>query len=361
MSVLTVSGLSKQYGATLALDDISFSVAPGIRAAIVGPSGSGKTTLLRIIAGFETAAAGTVTIGNEIIVDGGLGVPAHLRGIGVVTQDGSLFPHLSIAENIGFGLTRNQTDRDARIAELMDIVELPRSMAERRPHQLSGGQQQRVAIARALARRPRLMLLDEPFSALDTGLRETMRRKVADVLREFAVTAILVTHDQGEALGFADQLVVLKEGRLVQAGPPRLLYMQPRNPAIARFLGDAILLQAELADGAARCALGQIAITDRTRRGPATILLRPEQLRLRPSAASELAGGTGGRIVEVEFGGASSLVTIALDADTDTLLQLRSSDLSPPEPGTHVAIEVSGAAYPFDGATALEPAGKAKR
>ncbi|MGO4264128.1 hypothetical protein AB4Y92_26525, partial [Lysobacter sp. TAB13] len=121
-----------------------------------------------------------------------------------------------------------------------------------------------------------------------------MRRKVAEVLREFAVTAILVTHDQGEALGFADQLVVLKEGRLVQAGPPRLLYLQPRDPAIARFLGDAILLQAELADGAARCALGQISIADRTRRGPATILLRPEQLRLRPDNP-EHAGGTGGR------------------------------------------------------------------
>ena len=148
-------------------------------------------------------------------------VPAHKRGIGIVSQDGALFPHLTVADNIGFGLAKKAADRDQRIAELMEMVELDGIMAARRPHQLSGGQQQRVALARALALKPRLMLLDEPFSALDTGLRDTMRRTVARVLRAAGTTAILVTHDQAEALSFADQVAVLRQGRLVQFGPPR--------------------------------------------------------------------------------------------------------------------------------------------
>jgi iron(III) transport system ATP-binding protein len=341
MTAITIEGLSKGYGPVQALKDVSFTVPAGARSAIVGASGSGKTTLLRIIAGFEQADAGRVRLDGDLLVDGMAGVPAHKREIGVVAQDGSLFPHLSIAENIGFGLPRGLTGREAEIARLLDLVELPAAMAERRPHQLSGGQQQRVALARALARKPRLMLLDEPFSALDTGLREAMRRSVVAVLRDQGIGALLVTHDQAEALSFADHLVVLREGRLVQAGPPRDLYAAPVDPDIARFLGEAIILDAEIAAGRARCLLGEIAVPAETRQAKAQIMLRPEQIRL-------AAAGATGTVSDVEFGGGSAVVTIVLNAAAEASLRLRISGIDMPSPGETVALEVVGPAYVFD-------------
>ncbi len=275
MTFLTIKDISKHYGPARALDRICVDIAAGSRTAIVGPSGSGKTTLLRIIAGFEVPDEGQVIIEGEMLADGPAIVPAHRRSIGIVSQDGALFPHLSVAENIGFGIERGATDREQRIRDLIDMVELDRGMLDRRPHQLSGGQQQRVALARALARKPRLMLLDEPFSALDTGLRENMRKAVARVLHTAGITAILVTHDQAEALSFADQVAVLREGRLVQAGTPQALYLSPRDRETATFLGDAILLPAELEAGFADCALGRIATDAGDRSGPAEIMLRP--------------------------------------------------------------------------------------
>jgi len=341
MTAIAIEGLSKGYGPVQALNNVSFTVPAGARSAIVGASGSGKTTLLRIIAGFEQADAGRVRLDGDLLVDGLAGVPAHKREIGVVTQDGSLFPHLSIAENIGFGLPRGLAGREAEIARLLDTVELPAAMAERRPHQLSGGQQQRVALARALARKPRFMLLDEPFSALDTGLREAMRRSVVAVLRDQGIGALLVTHDQAEALSFADHLVVLREGRLVQAGPPRDLYAAPVDPDIARFLGEAIILDAEIAAGRARCLLGEIEAPAGARQGKAQIMLRPEQIRL-------AAAGATGTVSDVEFGGGSAVVTVVLDAAAEAPLRLRISGIDIPSPGGRVAIEVVGSAYVFD-------------
>lgn len=341
MTAIAIEGLSKGYGPVQALNNVSFTVPAGARSAIVGASGSGKTTLLRIIAGFEQADAGRVRLDGDLLVDGVAGVPAHKREIGVVTQDGSLFPHLSIAENIGFGLPRGLAGRDAEVARLLDVVELPAAMAERRPHQLSGGQQQRVALARALARKPRLMLLDEPFSALDTGLREAMRRSVVALLRDQGIGALLVTHDQAEALSFADHLVVLREGRLVQAGPPRDLYAAPVDPDIARFLGEAIILDAEIAAGRACCQLGEIAVPAGAPEGKAQIMLRPEQIRL-------ATAGAAGTVSDVEFGGGSAVVTIALDAANEAPLRLRISGIDIPSPGGKVALEVVGPAYVFD-------------
>jgi iron(III) transport system ATP-binding protein len=359
VTAVLVEGLSKSYGPARALAGIDFAVPTGARAAIVGPSGSGKTTLLRIIAGFEPADAGLVSIGGEIVVDGSAGVPAHLRGIGIVTQDGSLFPHLSVADNIGFGIAVETQDRHAEIERLMEAVELPRAMAERRPHQLSGGQQQRVALARALARRPRLMLLDEPFSALDAGLRDTMRRTVMEILRGFDVTAILVTHDQSEALSFADHLIVLRDGHLVQAGEPRALYRSPRDPDIARFLGEAVILDAELGDGWAGCVLGRVPVQASQRRGAAKILLRPEQIRMAPAnSGDDATQGALGRVIDVEFGGGIGTVAIALDAHCalgpggpgPTLLRLRIAEPDLPQPGATVAISAASPAYVFDDA-----------
>jgi iron(III) transport system ATP-binding protein len=203
-------------------------VPTGSRTVIVGPSGSGKTTLLRMIAGFEFPDSGSLTLNGQTLVDSTHAVPAHQRQIGYVPQDGALFPHMTVAANIGFGLASKGRERQERIAELMDSVALDANMADRWPHELSGGQQQRVALARALAQQPRLMLLDEPFSALDTGLRAAMRKLVARLLADAGVTTILVTHDQSEALSFADQLAVMRNGRLVQSGHPLDLYRYPR-------------------------------------------------------------------------------------------------------------------------------------
>src|SRR5215470_12070116 len=244
MMLLEVQGISRRYGQVTALDRVDLGVPADSRTALVGPSGSGKTTLLRIIAGFDAADAGRVVLGGEVLTDGARAVPAHRRGIGYVAQDGALFPHLSIAENIGFGLPRRHPGRDARIAELARMVELDPVTLRRRPDELSGGQQQRVALARALACQPRLMLLDEPFSALDTGLRATTRKAVARVLGTARITTVLVTHDQNEALSFADQVAVLSNGRLLQVGTPRELYLRPQNPTVAEFMGDAIVLPA---------------------------------------------------------------------------------------------------------------------
>jgi iron(III) transport system ATP-binding protein len=233
MNTLELHSIYKAYGSQRALENISLSVPTGSRTVIVGPSGSGKTTLLRMIAGFEFPDSGRLTLNGQTLVDSTHEVPAHQRLIGYVPQDGALFPHMTVAANIGFGLSTKGVEKQERIAELMDSVALDSNMAERWPHELSGGQQQRVALARALAQQPRLMLLDEPFSALDTGLRAAMRKLVARLLADAGVTTILVTHDQSEALSFADQLAVMRQGRLVQSGHPLDLYRYPDDEQTA--------------------------------------------------------------------------------------------------------------------------------
>ncbi|WFU09042.1 ABC transporter ATP-binding protein [Rhizobium sp. CB3090] len=349
MTFLAIKNIGKHYGPVHALDNIDLTVAAGSRTAIVGPSGSGKTTLLRIIAGFESPDVGQVLLEGHLLADGPAVIPAHRRGIGIVSQDGALFPHLSVAENIGFGMERGQANRAEQINALIDMVELDRGMLDRRPHQLSGGQQQRVALARALGRKPRLMLLDEPFSALDTGLRENMRKAVARVLQNAGITTILVTHDQAEALSFADQVAVLREGKLVQAGTPQTLYLNPRDRETATFLGDAILLSAELGEGFADCALGRIQTDANGRRGRAEIMLRPEQLRFTMIDGSASDALCTGNVIDVEFGGAVCTVTLALaNAESAASLTIKSSSVGLPEIGSTVRVSVLGKAHVFD-------------
>ncbi len=353
MTYLTLRGICRRYGSVSALEAIDLDVPAASRTAIVGPSGSGKTTLLRIIAGFEAPDVGSVVLDGAVVADGPVAIPAHRRNVGFVPQDGALFPHLSVGANIGFGLERRMPGREARILELMDLVDLARSLRDRRPHQLSGGQQQRVALARALARRPRLMLLDEPFSALDAGLRTSTRKSVSRLLGAAGITAILVTHDQAEALSFADQVAVLRDGRLAQVGPPRELYLRPKDGETASFLGEAILLPAELSgDGWATCRLGRVAIDPASRHGPARLMLRPEQLQLAPAAADEADAACHGLVTEVEYGGAVSTVTVDLAAaapDTVTVppLLIRCPSDRLPAPGTRVRIAVQGTAHVF--------------
>jgi iron(III) transport system ATP-binding protein len=343
MTQLVISDVSKRYGATLALDCLSLSVEAGSRVAIVGPSGSGKTTLLRVIAGFEAPDAGTVTLDGQVLANGPAIAAAHRRRIGYVTQDGALFPHLDVADNLGFGIPRDAPDRAARLRALMELVELDAAMLSRRPHELSGGQQQRVALARALARKPALMLLDEPFSALDTGLRESVRQAVARVLTKAGITTILVTHDQSEALSFADQLAVMREGRLVQAGRPYELYWRPADTETALFLGNAALFDAKIEAVGVSCALGRLAAETGGRSGGGTIMLRPEQFHL-----SATGPGLEAWVDDVSFRGAQCGVALRAGYEkTEIRFTAQISSLEAPQIGDRVFVSIKGAAFLF--------------
>jgi iron(III) transport system ATP-binding protein len=343
MTLLQLNSLCKQYGAVAALDGVDLTATTGSRTAIVGPSGCGKTTLLRLIAGFDTPDAGQILLDGEMLADAASQVPAHRRNIGIVAQDGCLFPHLSVAENIGFGLKAEREVKLATAAELMEMVGLDQAMLSRKPDQLSGGQQQRVALARALARKPRLMLLDEPFSALDTGLRAATRKAVAAVLSAAGITTILVTHDQAEALAFADQLAVMRGGRFIQVGSPRDVYSRPVDAATAAFLGEAIVLPAVVAEGRADSPLGLLPVDDRDFRGQTTILLRPEQFLVRGVQGE----GGNGVVTDVIFGGSTCEACLMLDGTAGHSFRLNVSSRAAIEAGDRVAITVAGTAHIF--------------
>ena len=346
MNTLELNAICKSFGSQRALDNISLSVPAASRTVIVGPSGSGKTTLLRMIAGFEFPDSGSLWLNGQVLVDSTREIPAHQRQIGYVPQDGALFPHMSVAANIGFGLATQGQARHERIAELMDSVALHASMAARWPHELSGGQQQRVALARALAQQPRLMLLDEPFSALDTGLRAALRKMVARLLEDAGVTAILVTHDQGEALSFADQLAVMRQGRLVQSGQPLELYQHPRDEQTALFLGEAVLLPARIEGGWAECDLGRIAVNHQGSSHAARIMLRPEQLQLNLTPSEP--GGCLGVVTERDFGGNTCTLSVTLAGgrfEPGRSLAVHCSGLQAPPIGTKVQLTTLGRAH----------------
>ncbi|MGY2167582.1 ABC transporter ATP-binding protein [Pseudomonas gingeri] len=346
MNALELHSLYKSFGTQSALEDINLSIATGSRTAIVGPSGSGKTTLLRMIAGFEFPDAGSILLDGQPLVDARTQVPAHQRLIGYVPQDGALFPHMTVADNIGFGLSGKPATKQPRIAELMEQVSLDAQMAGRWPHELSGGQQQRVALARALAQRPRLMLLDEPFSALDTGLRAAMRKMVARLLSDAGVTTILVTHDQAEALSFAHQLAVMRKGRLVQAGPPMDLYLRPDDADTALFLGDAVILPARVDNGWADCDLGRIAVNDEGSHGEARIMLRPEQLQLSTPGAGQVDGNACAAVVtDCDFGGNTCTLTVELRSPDKRALLVRSTGIQAPRVGSQVLVSTLGHAH----------------
>ncbi|MHC8333655.1 ABC transporter ATP-binding protein [Pseudomonas sp. LB3P25] len=351
MNALEIHSISKSYGSHQALENINLLVPTGSRTVIVGPSGSGKTTLLRMIAGFEFPDSGHLSLNGQTLVDDTHEVPAHQRLIGYVPQDGALFPHMTVAANIGFGLSTKGHAKQERIAELMDSVALDANMAGRWPHELSGGQQQRVALARALAQQPLLMLLDEPFSALDTGLRGAMRKMVARLLTDAGVTTILVTHDQSEALSFADQLAVMRDGRLVQSGHPLDLYRYPGDEQTALFLGDAVVMPARIEAGWAHCDLGRIPVNNHRNNKSAQIMLRPEQLQLvsiQPSP-TEVAGCRA-VVTERDFSGNTCTLTVELESfasgqQPGRSLMVRSSGLYAPPAGSAVHVSTIGHAH----------------
>ena len=335
MTSLTVRGVTKSFGPVRVLDGVDLHVPAESVTAVLGPSGCGKTTLLRLVAGFDDPDGGTISLGGSPVF-GDRSVPPQRRRIGYVPQEGALFPHLSVAGNVAFGLSR--ADR-SRVPELLSLVGLDPDLASRGPHELSGGQQQRVALARALAPNPSIVLLDEPFSSLDAALRESTRRAVAAALAAAGATAVLVTHDQAEALSMADQVAVMRQGRLVQLDAPQTVYRSPSDVGVAGFVGEAVLLPASVSGGLASCALGSLPVRADSD-GPARILLRPEQILLG-------AAGVEARVREVSYFGHDAAVRLSLvDGGTEVLARVAGHAL--PAPGDTVRLSVAGdaVAYP---------------
>ena len=275
--ILEIENLGKSYAPGLppVLEALSLRMAPGELVTLLGPSGCGKTTTLRLIAGLETPDTGSIRIaGRELTAPP---VPPERRGVGLVFQDYALFPHLTVLGNVLFGLHGlPRAARLARARETLALVGLT-VFESRLPHQLSGGQQQRVALARALAPSPALLLLDEPFSNLDAQLRHSTRQEVRAILRRSGTTAILVTHDQEEALAFSDRLLVMRAGQVEQVGPPQEVYMRPRTAFVANFLGRSNLLSAVASGLTARTALGDVPLAEAAQ-GPVLVSIRPEHL-----------------------------------------------------------------------------------
>lgn len=339
MTDVSVAGLTKTYPGrepVKALRGVDITIEAGTLVAVLGPSGCGKTTLLRTIAGFERPDAGTISFDGRVVASAELNVPPERRNVGIVPQEGALFPHLDVAGNIAFALrNRSRDERRLRVEELLDLVGLSGYEA-RRPHQLSGGQQQRVAIARALAPRPAVVLLDEPFTALDAALRTRLRVDVAEVLRRAEATAVLVTHDPSEALALADSVAVMRDGRIAQQGPSQEIYHRPLDLATALMLGDAVVLPADASGGRAHCALGSVPLASPTPPdGPVQVLLRPEQI-VRDGESSLRAV-----VRSVDFRGHDAVIELDRDG---VLVSARWSSVDVVAAGTTVGLAVVGQA-----------------
>ncbi len=341
---VVVRGVSKSFdGTTVVLDGVDVGVDEGATLALLGPSGCGKTTLLRIIAGLETADAGTVVVGGRTLTGPGVAVPPERRRIGMVFQDWALFPHLSVARNVGFGLPRSERKQSPRIDDALELVGLG-GLGDRSPSTLSGGQQQRVALARAIAPRPSVLLLDEPFSNLDAALRTQIRSEIHQLLVGLGITTVFVTHDQDEAFVLGDTVAVLAEGRVVQSGRPAELYETPATRWLAGFVGDANFVAGTATGDAASTLLGEVPLRE-LRRGPVEVLVRPEHLDVAPATSD----GPGATVELVEYLGHGTTYVLDLDGTT-----LRAHRPSAPvlQRGDRAAVRyVGGPATAFDATT----------
>ena len=297
---VTVEGLEHAYDQEPVLHGVSFGAEPGESIALLGPSGCGKTTLLRLIAGLERPSAGSITIGEEVVA-GDTWVPPDRRRVGMVFQDWALFPHLSVAKNVAYGITKSP-NKDGEVADALEMMNLA-GLEDRMPATLSGGQQQRVALARALAPRPGVLLLDEPFSNLDTNLRVEVRTEVRGLLAELGITSIFVTHDQDEAFIVGDRVAVMREGQIVQADSPQTLYHQPADRWTAEFVGTMSLISGDANSGLVDCVLGSLP-SDPQLNGVVDVVLRPEQLSIEAGGEAE--------VQLVEYYGHDSMVFVNL-------------------------------------------------
>ena len=325
---LSAHALRKSFDGTSALADFTLEVESGTLMAVLGPSGVGKTTALRILAGFERPDSGTVRVGGQTVNGPGVFVPPERRQVGMVFQDYALFPHLDVARNVAFGLSG--ADRSRRVGKVLEMVGLA-GLQRRMPHELSAGQQQRVALARALAPRPQVILADEPFSNLDAALRKRLRAEVRSILREAETTAIMVTHDQEEALAISDRLALMNNGRVVQTGPPDHVYRNPATSWVAEFLGDADFFDAYAQGGRITTPFGTYP-TNRT--GRVKVMVRPESVTVFPHAQGTAV------VVYREFFGHDQLLSVRLPGD----ITLRARCWPQPAlaPGDSVAVSVDG-------------------
>ncbi len=288
---LELENIQVKYGNFTAVQDVSLNLEKGQIGCLLGPSGCGKTTLLRAIAGFESITEGEIKINGQVISSTGRMTPPELRNVGMVFQDFALFPHLNIDRNVGFGLSgKNPGERSGRVAELLELVGLA-DYAKAYPHELSGGQQQRVALARAMAPSPDVLLLDEPFSSLDSELREQLAGEVRQILTQHNITAVLVTHDQHEAFAMADQITLLQNGRVAQAGTASDLYHNPANEFVAGFIGQGVIINVTVNDcGELSSGLGTLDAIHRSRssEGALRLLVRPDAVKYAPDSPLSL-------------------------------------------------------------------------
>ena len=332
MTLLSLRNISKGFGSERVLEAISLEVSQNELVAVLGFSGAGKSTLLRLIAGFEKPDQGEIVFDQKTI-SGSEFVPPEKRNIGIVPQDGALFPHLNVFDNIGFGLQKDP-NRNQRVTQLLELIELT-GYEKRKPQELSGGQMQRVALARALAPKPRLVLLDEPFSALDAELRERLRSDVRRIIQAEGVSAILVTHDQEEALSLADRVAVLREGRIIQVGTPTEIYNEPADVGIATFLGDSVLVDGRVEGGKLVTELGKLTALNQVQEGQSGVVaIRSENFYLQPNPQGD------SEVVGRVFFGHDAVVEV----QTPTIrIKARSNGPFAPEVGMRVTLWVRGA------------------
>jgi len=345
MADLRCSAIFASYDRRAVLAGVDLLVPEGTLTAILGSSGSGKTTLLRVVMGFVAPDSGVVSVGERVVADGGrINIAPDKRAIGYVAQEGALFPHLTVAANVGFGLPRSERKTRQRVEEALDLVGLERGYAERLPQELSGGEQRRVALARALAPRPAAVLLDEPFSGLDAALRAETRAAVLGALAATGATAILVTHDQAEALSTGREVAVLRDGRLVQTAAPAVLYRGPIDLDVARFVGEAVVVAGEARGGAVTCVLGTLAVRGEAKDGPVQVMIRPEQIRLAPTSNGRVAA----RVVGHSFYGAETELHLELMDGSASAVVARTFDDGGVQIGDRTSVVVEGpvAVYP---------------
>ena len=332
-----MQGLRRRYGPVVALDGLDLTLHPGELVALLGPSGCGKTTTLRLLAGLEDADSGTITVDNQEITR----LPASKRDMGMVFQAYSLFPHMTVRQNVAFGLRLrhvSRAERDRRALEMLELVGLS-SQADRYAHQISGGQQQRVALARALAIQPRVLLLDEPLSALDAKVRAQLRDQIRRIQLEVGITTLFVTHDQEEALAIADRVGVMREGRLEQLGPPTEVYSRPATSFVAEFVGLTNRLAGEVSGGEVTVRGVRLPLVDAgTPDGPVTALVRPEAVMVAAEAPAD-SGPLVGTVIATTFLGATSRMTVDL-GDTTIMAQLRTAEAAALPAGSRVTLAI---------------------